>query len=133
MLEPFGREAILKISISNWWCLENLIPILGDRMHIRFQRRSLFTRILKAIRTCSKIPLFSPKPPRAMTERPPTELHPSEPPRKRRRKVATNTRAGFKIPENTEASLFRKTDWIIDGIYRRVPPYYYVLFPGSKH
>jgi hypothetical protein len=53
---------------------------------------------------------------------------PTQPPRKRRRKAnASNNRAGFTIPENIVAAQFHKSDWIIDGQYRRVPPYYYVL------
>jgi len=49
---------------------------------------------------------------------------PEEPPRKRRRKTANKT--GFVKPENRNAALFKKGDWVIDGPYRRVPPYYYV-------
>ena len=47
-----------------------------------------------------------------------------KPPRKRRRKAGN--KSGFVKPENRNADLFEKGDWIIDGPYRRVPPYYYV-------
>ena len=50
-------------------------------------------------------------------------------PRKRRRKGASNNRAGFVIPEERNKEVFEKCDWIIDGPYRRVPPYYYVHSP----
>jgi len=48
-----------------------------------------------------------------------------EPPRKRRRKAAAN-KAGFSKPENRNAELFTKADWVLDGPYRRVSPYFYV-------
>jgi hypothetical protein len=51
---------------------------------------------------------------------------PTAPPRKRRRRAAKN-KVGYTKPENANAALFTKGDWIIDGPYRRVPPYYYVL------
>ena len=50
-------------------------------------------------------------------------------PRKRRRKGASNNRAGFVIPEERNKEVFEKCDWIIDGPYRRVPPYFYVHSP----
>ena len=48
---------------------------------------------------------------------------------KRRRKGASNNRAGFVIPEERNKEVLEKCDWIIDGPYRRVPPYYYVRPP----
>jgi hypothetical protein len=32
------------------------------------------------------------------------------------------------MPENRNQEVFEKCDWVIDGPYRRVPPYYYVLY-----
>jgi hypothetical protein len=48
-----------------------------------------------------------------------------EPPRKKRRR-ATGNKTHFVKPENRNADLFKKEDWIIDGPYRRVNPYFYV-------
>jgi hypothetical protein len=49
-----------------------------------------------------------------------------EPPRKKRRR-ATGNKTQFSKPENRNADLFTKEDWIIDGPYRRVNPYFYVF------
>jgi hypothetical protein len=53
-----------------------------------------------------------------------TPVASEEPPRKKRRRAANKTQ--FVKPENRNADLFKKEDWIIDGPYRRVNPYYYV-------
>jgi len=62
--------------------------------------------------------------------RPDTPSTVEEHPRKRRRKTANKT--GFSKPENANAALFQKGDWIFDGPYRRVPPYYYALSPNGR-
>lgn len=63
---------------------------------------------------------------------PPPSPSLAEPPRKRRRRKAKQD--SFVVPlEARNPGLFEKCDWIIDGPYRRVPPYFYVdstLFLG---
>ena len=56
---------------------------------------------------------------------PPPSPIPAEPPRKRRRRKAKQE--SFVVPlEARNPHLFENCDWIIDGPYRRVPPYFYV-------
>src|SRR5271170_461339 len=57
----------------------------------------------------------------------PTSPPSEEPPRKRRRKAQPN-KAGYKMPslEERNAHIFREANYIIDGPYRRVPPFFYV-------
>jgi len=56
---------------------------------------------------------------------PPPSPKPSEPPRKRRRRKTKQD--GFVVPlEQRNPGLFESCDWVIDGPYRRVPPYFYV-------
>ena len=68
--------------------------------------------------------LRSPSPPPALPQSPVAD---AEPPRKRRRKGLAINQAGYMKPENRNADLFTKADYVIEGPYRRVPPYYYVL------
>ena len=85
-------------------------------MCLRPIRLSFWTRIMSAVEK-----LVAPSSPVQTS----TTGMPEERPRKRRRKTANKT--GFVKPENRNAALFQKGDWIIDGPYRRVPPYYYVF------
>ena len=60
----------------------------------------------------------------------PPSPQPAEPPRKRRRRKAKQD--GFVVPlEERNPGLFESCDWVIDGPYRRVPPYFYVSITAS--
>src|SRR6266516_290983 len=97
-------------------------------MSLRFinRLRTFNGEIFKILYNLSHTHLLPSRTRPKMESSPPTEpgATPNEPPRKRRRKAAaSNNRAGFVIPENRVAAQFKKTDWIFDGPYRRVPPY----------
>jgi hypothetical protein len=53
---------------------------------------------------------------------------PASPPeigkQRKKRRVAAMAKNGFKVPE--EQNFIGKADWVFDGPYRRVPPYFYV-------
>lgn len=96
----------------------------------RLRNTAFWKRIMSALDTSQPTspvslspPIIPPQPPRR--EVTPPEQHPQEPPRKRRRQA--KNKQGFEKPENRNADLFTKADWTIDGPYRRVPPYFYVL------
>jgi hypothetical protein len=79
-------------------------------------RTSIWNRIMSAVNVIASQLTSVPRP---------SSPAPEEPPRKRRR-GAGKQKTGYVMPENRNQHVFEKCDWIIDGQYRRVPPYYYV-------
>src|SRR2546430_5209602 len=99
-------QQFLQIVNSEWMSLQ------------RLRNTAFWKRIMSAIdipRPPSPAPLSptlisSELPPREAT---PPEQQSREPPRKRRRKAGN--KQGFEKPENRNAELFAKADWIVDG------------------
>lgn len=93
--------------------------IFADHFFMSLQPRiSFWNRIMSDVNgITSQLPAI----------RRPSSPIPEEPPRKRRR-GSGKPKNGFVMPENRNQHVFEKCDWIIDGPYRRVPPYYYVQY-----
>src|SRR5271167_1784963 len=86
-----------------------------SRACMSLQPRTFWNRIMSVVNgIAAQLP---------SVHRPPSPA-PEEPPRKRRRGAGK----GYIKPENRNQEVFEKCDWVIDGPYRRVPPYYYVLY-----
>src|SRR2546423_3317298 len=121
-----GLKMKWKIAINNFCRSVN-----SEWMSLQRLRNTAFwKRVMSAIdipQPPSPVPLSptlisSELPPREAT---PPEQQSQEPPRKRRRKAGN--KQGFEKPENRNVELFAKADWIVDGPYRRVPPYFFVF------
>ena len=80
--------------------------------------RHLVLRIMSAMKD-----LVSSPPKRPSSPPPPASTAVLEAPGRKRRRKAEMNRVGFSIPADQD---FDTVDWLFDGPYRRVPPYFYV-------
>lgn len=104
----------MTLEIAKLGVTQNLLITIPACMSLQ-PRTSFWNRIMSVVN--------------GITSQLPSVRRPSSPaleelPRKRRRGAGK----GYVMPENRNQEVFEKCDWVIDGPYRRVPPYYYVLY-----